>query len=162
MARHRHQVWIECSPDELFDVLMDPAANAHWQTGVVETRSDTVGLATVGTTMTEVREFAGCRGTLVYELVELEWGKRAVVRLVDGPLRGTASYECRAAAGGTAFTVVSEVTAQGRWRYAARAVAGVLAAELAISCQRLKLLLEQPLVDAPSVFMPRVLSEAVG
>ena len=148
MARHRHQVLIECSPEELFDVLMDPSANRHWQTGVVETSSTAVGLAGQGTTMTEVREFAGCRATLVYRLVELDWGRRAVVEILDGPLRGSASYVCHEVGGKTAFTVTSDVTPQGRWRYAARAISGVLAAELAMSCQRLKTLLEQPLYDS--------------
>lgn len=147
MARHRCSVLIDCSPDELFDVLMDPAANQHWQTGVVQTRATAPGLATPGTTMTEIREFAGCRATLVYQLVELQWGRRAVVRLLDGPLRGTASYVCEQIGGRTAFTVTSDVTPQGRWRYASRAISGVLAAELAMSCQRLKALLEQPAYD---------------
>lgn len=147
MASHTHQVWIDCTPDELFDVLMDPSANTYWQTGVVQTDADRCGLATVGTTMTEVREVAGCRATIRYRLVELEWGSRAVVAVVDGPLRGTASYACRSERGGTTFSVASDVTPQGRWRFAARAVAGVLAAELAVSCQRLKTLLEQPAVD---------------
>ena len=144
MARHRQQIWIDCTPEELFEVLMDPNANQYWQTGVVRTRSTTSGLASVGTTMTEDREFAGCRATVVYELIELDWPVRAVVRLVDGPVRGTASYTARAVAGGTAFTATSEVTPQGCWRYAGRALAGVLNAELALSCRRLKDLLEAP------------------
>lgn len=158
MARHRYQVWIDCSAEELFDVLMDPSANRHWQTGVVDTRSDARGLATVGTTMTEVREFAGCSATLVYRLVDLDWGHRAVVELVDGPLRGSASYQCRDVAGGVAFTVVSDVTPQGRWRLAAGAVSGVLAAELAVSCQRLKALLEQPVYSGAPQMELRELS----
>ena len=150
MARHTHEVWIDCTPDELFDVLMDPSANAYWQTGVVRTDADRIGLAAVGTTMTEVREVAGCRATISYRLVELEWGTRAVVAMVDGPLRGTASYRCRSDAGGTTFSVTSDVVPQGRWRFAACAVSGVLAAELAVSCQRLKTLLEQPaLMEQP-------------
>lgn len=144
MATHTHQVWIDCTPDELFDVLMDPAANEYWQTGVVRTDADRDGLAAVGTTMTEVREVAGCRATISYRLIELEWGVRAVVEIFGGPLRGTASYTCRHAEGGTAFSVESDVAPQGRWRFAACAMGGVLAAELAVSCQRLKTLLEQP------------------
>ena len=161
MARHRHQVVIDCTPEELFDVLMDPSANRHWQTGVVETSSTAVGLAVEGTTMTEIREFAGCRATLVYQLVELDWGRRAVVEILDGPLRGTASYSCHSVGSKTAFIVTSDVTPQGRWRYAGRAVTGVLAAELALSCQRLKMLLEQPLYDRPPAVALRELS-AVG
>ena len=143
MATQTHQVWIGCDPDEVFDVLMDPAANSAWQTGVVRTRATATGLATVGTTMTEDREFAGCRATIVYRLVELDWPRRAVVEIVDGPLRGTASYLCRPADGGTQLTVMSDVAPQGRWRLAARAITGLLTAELMVSCQRLKALLEQ-------------------
>lgn len=146
MARHTHRVWIQCDPEELFEVLVDPDANRYWQTGVVETRSTASGLADVGTTMTETREFAGYRTTLVYELVELEWARRAAVRLVDGPLSGTATYECRAADGGTELTVASDVTPKGRWRCAGRALGGLLTAELAVSCQRLKQLVEGPAV----------------
>ena len=152
MATQTHRVWIGCDPDEVFDVLMDPAANSAWQTGVVHTRATQPGLATVGTTMTEDREFAGCRATIVYRLVELEWPRKAVVRIVDGPLRGTASYICRPADGGTELTVTSDVAPQGRWRLAARAIGGLLTAELMVSCQRLKSLLEQ---RAP-VHAPRV------
>lgn len=144
MARHTHQIWIDCDPGALFAVLMDPAANCRWQTGVVETRSTVDGVATPGATMIETRELAGCRTTIEYQLVEMEWARRAVVRLVKGPLRGTASYLCRPAGGGTELTVASDVTLQGRWRCAGRAVRGVVAAELAVSCQRLKALLEQP------------------
>lgn len=144
MATQTHQVWIDCDPDEVFNVLMDPAANRCWQTGVVRTRATLSGLAEVGTTMTEEREFAGCRATIVYRLVELDWPHRAVVCIVDGPLRGTASYICREIDGGTELTVTSDVAPQGRWRLAARAIGGVLTAELMVSCQRLKALLEQP------------------
>ena len=155
MAMHEHQVWIDCSPDELFDVLMDPAANAHWQTGVIATDADTSGLATVGTTMTEVREVAGCRATIRYRLDQLQWGSAAVVSIVDGPLRGTASYTCEpAATGGTIFRVSSDVAPQGRWRFAARALGAVLTAELAVSCQRLKTLIEQPAFDAQPHLQP--------
>lgn len=144
MTTKTHQLWIDCSPSELFSVLMDPASNRRWQTGVVDTRASEPGPAKVGTTMTEVREFAGCNATIGYRLVELEWGRRAVVRLIDGPLRGTASYACRARDGGTEFRVTCDVTPQGRWRFAGRAVSGLLCAELLMSCQRLKSLLEHP------------------
>lgn len=150
MARHSQQVWIDCTPEELFEVLMDPDANRHWQTGVVRTTADTPGLAGVGTTMTEVRELAGCRATIGYRLVELDWPHRAVVDLIDGPLRGTASYTCRAVAGGTLFVATSDVTASGRWRVAARAAGALLRTELAVSCTRLKSLIEDTPVRVPS------------
>ena len=161
MARSTHTVWINCDAAELFGVLMDPAANRRWQTGVVETRANCNGAAAVGTTMHEVREVAGYRATIEYRLVELEWPRRAVVRVIDGPLRGSASYSCRAARGGTELTVSSDVTAQGRWRYLSRALAGLLSAELAVSCQRLKSMLEEPATTtyaAPSAL--RVMSPA--
>ena len=147
MARHTHRVWIRCNPATLFEVLVDPASNRHWQTGVVETRSTAQGPADVGTTMTETREFAGYRTTLVYRLVELDWGRRAAVQLVDGPLRGTATYECRERAGGTELTVASDVTPKGKWRCAGRALGGLLTAELAVSCQRLKALVEEAALE---------------
>lgn len=150
MVTQTYQLWIGCDPDEVFSVLMNPAANCSWQTGVVRTRATDTGLATVGTTMTEEREFAGCRATIVYRLVELDWPRRAVVQIVDGPLRGTASYACQPISGGTQFTVTLDVAPQGRWRLAARAIGGLLTAELMVSCQRLKAMLEQPAqADAP-------------
>ena len=158
MARHTHQVWIGCDPEDLFEVLMNPQANGRWQSGVVTTHSNAAGLAEVGTTMTEVREFAGYRATIVYRLTELEWPYRAVVEIVDGPLRGTASYICRPLAGGTSFSVTSEVTPQGRWRLAGRAIAGVLAAELLVSCQRLKSLLERPGDTVRTGLLPNLLA----
>lgn len=97
MARSTHTVWINCDAADLFAVLMDPEANRRWQTGVVETRATCSGPADVGTTMHEVREVAGYRAMIEYRLVELEWPRRAVVRVVDGPLRGSASYSCRPA-----------------------------------------------------------------
>ena len=144
MRRDTYRVWIDCDPTELFSVLMDPAANRRWQTGVVQTTSTSDGEAAVGMTMTERREFAGYQVSLRYRLVEMEWAQRAVVELLDGPLRGTASYRCRALNGGTELTIALAVAPQGRWRCAARAVAAVMTAELAFSCQRLKALLEQP------------------
>ncbi len=144
MAGHSHTIWIDCDSEALFAVLMDPTANRRWQTGVVATHSTCNGVAAVGTTMRELREVGGYRTTIAYELVELEWGRRAVVRVIDGPLRGTASYTCRPARGGTDFSVASDVTPQGRWRYLGRAVTGLLTAELAVSCQRLKALVEAP------------------
>lgn len=159
MATQTHQVWIGCDPDDVFDVLMNPAANRCWQTGVVRTRATATGLAEVGTTITEDREFAGCRATIVYRLVELDWGRTAVVRIIDGPLRGTASYLCREVDGGTELTVTSDVAPQGRWRLAARAIGGVLTAELMVSCQRLKTMLEQPAnVAGTPRLVPRELS----
>jgi hypothetical protein len=70
------------------------------QTGVVQTRW-TRGEIAVGTRITESREFAGCSVTIVYQLIELRWPCRTVVRLIAGPLRGTASYVCEPMAGGT-------------------------------------------------------------
>ena len=146
MARYTHRVWIDRRPDEVFGVLMDASLNRRWQTGVVSTHAATNDV-TVGTRLQEVREFAGYRTTIVYELTELVWGTSATVRLVDGPLRGAATYECRSVDGGTEVTVSSDVAPQGRWRCVARAVGGVLSAELAVSCQRLKMLLEEPALD---------------
>lgn len=148
MRRDTHRVWIGCSPSDVFGVLMDPEANRRWQTGVVETTATGDGQASVGMTMTEQREFAGYRVTIAYRLVELQWAQRAVVQLLEGPLRGTASYHCRPVGGGTELTVALAVSPQGRWRCAARAVAAVMSAELSVSCQRLKTLLEQPAVRA--------------
>ena len=158
MATQTHQVWIGCEPDEVFNILMDPSANRSWQTGVVRTRATAPGLAEVGTTMTEEREFAGCHATIVYRLVELDWPRRAVVSIVDGPLRGTASYICREVDGGTELTVTSDVAPQGRWRLAARAISGVLTAELLVSCQRLKAMLEQPATVDPQRLVHGALS----
>ncbi len=163
MARYTYSVQIRCSPTELFAVLMDASANCRWQTGVVQTRCAPGGDTRVGTTITEVREFAGYRTTIVYRLVELQWARRATIRLVDGPLRGTATYACRETAAGTELTVTSDVMPQGRWRLAGRALTGVLAAELALSCDRLKALLEQPVntpAESPVVVRSAVLSPA--
>ena len=161
MARHTHTLWIDCDPADLFALLMDPAANRHWQTGVISTRSTCDGAAAVGATMTETREVAGYRTTIEYRLVELDWPRRAVVHVTDGPLRGTASYQCRSVRGGTEFTVASDVTPQGRWRCLARAVGGLMAAELAISCQRLKALVEQPAPETRTARRPvRMMSPA--
>ncbi len=151
MARYSHRVGIDCEPEALFEVLLDPASNARWQAGVVCTDASTCGLATVGTRMTEVRELAGCRSEIVYELVELEWPVRTVVEIVAGPLAGTASYVCRPVAGGSELSVTFDVSPRGRWRLLAPAMSALMAAEVALSCQRLKSLLDAPALQPAGV-----------
>lgn len=143
MARCTRRVWIRCEPAALFEVLMDASANRHWQSGVVETRAAPTGEAVIGTTMTEIRALLGYRTTLVYRLVELDRPWRAVVELLEGRLRGTAGYACRPVASGTELTVISDVTPRRQWRCVGTAVAALLTSELALSCERLKLLVEQ-------------------
>ena len=130
MARYSYRVEIDCEPEALFSVLLDPASNARWQAGVVHTRASTPGLAGVGTRMTEVREVAGCRTEIGYELVAVEWPSKTVVRMVAGPLAGTASYTCRRTHGGTEFTLTCDVAPRGRWRLMAPAMAAVMALSL--------------------------------
>jgi hypothetical protein len=143
-----HKVWIECTPADVFTVLMDPAANSRWQRGVVAAHTTSPGLATVGSRMTEVRELAGCRTTITFELIELDWPRRAVVRLVDGPLTGTASYHCRPVAAGTELTAVCDVTVRWPLPCAGRLLARAGRTELARSLRQLKALLEQQAVHA--------------
>ena len=136
MLHHSHRITVRCTPAALFAVLLDPSANRRWQTGVFQTRW-TPGEISVGTTITEIRELAGCSVTIVYQLIELRWPCRTVVRLLEGPLRGTASYVCDPVPRGTALTVSFAVRPVGRWRLAAPAVSSVIAAEVRLSCQRL-------------------------
>jgi hypothetical protein len=142
MPRTTHRITIHCGAAALFAVLMDPAANRQWQTGIIDSWASCGGPATVGTIITEVRKIGGYRATLTYRLVELDWPRRAAVEIIDGPLRGTASYVCRPTTRGTDFTAVADVALQGRWRCASPMMARLAAAELALSCQRLKTLME--------------------
>lgn len=153
MTRYTHQMTIGCSPALVFALLLDPAFNRQWQTGVVRTEwtDSHVG---VGTTITEVRELAGRHVTIAYELLEVQWPCRSVVRLVAGPLRGTASYGCRPVADGTELTVSCDVCPVGRWRSAAPALRAALAVDVTLSCQRLAALAEAA-GSAPAVASAR-------
>lgn len=139
-ARLHTTVTIRRSPEGVFAFLMDAANNARWQDGVIACDQD--GPAAVGTRVHETRELLGVRLQLCYELVEIDWPRRAVVHAIEGPVALRATYELAPRGGATVLTVTGEAE-----RPCLPALAGPLGRalarrELGTSCAALKRVLE--------------------
>jgi uncharacterized membrane protein len=96
----------------------------------------------VGSRVRRVASFLGKRIEYVNEVVELEPGRRLVMRSVKAPFRMTVTYEFEEADGGTTMRIRTEGDASGFYRVAGPMLARAVRKGVARDLARLKAKLE--------------------
>lgn len=128
--------------ERVYTYLADVRNNPKWQVGILETRADHDGPATVGTKVTDVRTFIGRKIEITYEVVEMVPDKLLSLKSISGPFpfKGTTTLE--SVDGGTRVTTGFEMEATGFFKLAEGLVASSLKKDLETSFAKLKEILE--------------------
>ncbi|MDQ3662413.1 MAG: SRPBCC family protein [Actinomycetota bacterium] len=95
--------------EEVFAYLTDPEKLPEWQSMVSESRQDSSGLMSVGTRVTNVRNFLGRRIESQAEVTAYESPRRFDLRVVSGPVPFQISHTLEPREG----TTIVKVEAQG-------------------------------------------------
>jgi carbon monoxide dehydrogenase subunit G len=143
--RVERTVDIAASPQEVYDVVMDPARLEEWVTIHSHLEDAPNGRLKKGSKMTQVLKLAGTKFHVRWTVVEND----PYVRVVwegRGPVASHARvvYELEGNGAGTRFSYLNEYDLPGGalGRFAGRAVSRVTQKELDGSLQRLKSLVE--------------------
>src|SRR5262245_33358961 len=128
--------------EDVFEFAEDPARHALWQATLVESHLLTNGPMGVGSRVREVRRFLGVGFELTWEVTEYLPSTRSAVKIVSGPIPGTASYDLEPADEGTKLTVGGDVDAKGVFSLGDSIFKRMAGRELATNLARLKGLLE--------------------
>lgn len=121
----------------------DPANAPEWYENIVSVEWRTEPPAAVGSRMAFVARFLGRRLAYVYEIAELEPGRRLVMRTADGPFAMQTTYTWEdAGAGATRMTLRNRGEPAGFSRVAALFMAPAMRHANRKDLQRLKMLLE--------------------
>jgi len=128
--------------ETVYTYLADVRNNLKWQVGILETRVETDGPATVGTKVTDVRTFIGRKIEITYEIVEMVPNKLLSLKSISGPFpfKGTTTLE--SLDGGTRVTTAFEMEATGFFKLAEGLVTSGLKKDLESSFAKLKEILE--------------------
>jgi carbon monoxide dehydrogenase subunit G len=144
-VRVERTVEIAASPQQVYDVVMDPARLEEWVTIHHHLEDAPNGRLRKGSKLTQYLKLAGTKFKVRWTVVENE----PYVRVVwegRGPVTSHARvvYELEENGGGTTFSYLNEYDLPGGalGRFAGRAVSRVTQKELEGSLQRLKSLVE--------------------
>lgn len=136
---------IAASPEQVYEVIMNPACLAEWVTIHVALERAPAGSLEQGSELTQKLELAGRCFTVRWEVVENLAAKRVVWR-GRGPMRSHAgvTYELEPIEGGTRFSYTNEFALPGGplGRVAGPVVKRVTANEIDRSLDRLRQLVE--------------------
>jgi hypothetical protein len=113
-----------------------------WIGALSEVRQVTDGAFGVGSQVERVAGFLGKRIEYVNEVVELEPGKRLVMRSVKAPFPMTVVYEFEDADGGTRMRIRTRGEASGFYKLAGPMLAAAVKRGVAGDLARLKAILE--------------------
>src|SRR5687767_8377627 len=113
MARFEQKVVIERPLGEVFAYLTDLEKLPEWQSSIVEIRREDDRPLEAGTRFTEVRRVAGRRIESTIEVAALEPEREFSLRVVEGPVPGTARHLLEAEGAATSLTVLGELTGGG-------------------------------------------------
>jgi uncharacterized protein YndB with AHSA1/START domain len=119
----QHEIEIDRSPADVFDVLTDPEQLSSWQTTTVAVKRDRQGPLVVGERFDEVHRAMGRETPSTVEVVDFEPGKLFALRIVSGPLPLDGRWELSPTASGTRLTFTGEARSPGLMRLAKPMVA---------------------------------------
>ncbi len=110
--RSEKSVVIERSVEEVFGFTDNPANEALWQSGTIESRYTSEGPVGVGSTGASVAKALGRTIETTWEITEYEPNRRVVFLSTSGPIPYEGAWLYEAVDGGTRLTV-TEVAPQG-------------------------------------------------
>jgi uncharacterized protein YndB with AHSA1/START domain len=136
---------IAAPPDEVAAYAGDPGNAPEWYVNIVAARWRTSPPVAVGSLVDFEARFLGKRLVYTYEVVELDPGRRLVMRTAEGPFPMETTYTWEAAPGGTG--TLMRLRNRGRPRglaaVAAPVMAGAMRRATAKDLERLAGLLER-------------------
>lgn len=143
--RIEHTVRIKATPEEVYEVVMNPRCLAEWVTIHEYLEDAPDGQLRKGSTLTQCLKLAGKGFKVRWTVVENDRAKR-VVWEGKGPVRSKAKviYELAADGGGTSFFYVNEYDLPGGplGRMAGPMVKKITAGEVDASLKKLKAMVE--------------------
>ena len=128
--------------EEVFAFVTDPANNARWQDGLVESRMTSSGPMGVGAQVTDVRKFLGRDMDSKLEVTAFEPNKKFAQKVVKGPLPFEIILTLEPAGGGTRVNLVAQGEPGGFFKLAEGMVQKQLQNQLEGDAERLKKALE--------------------
>src|SRR5688500_13761073 len=132
-------------PDEVAAFAGNPENAARWYKNIKSVQWPTSRPLGVGSRLAFEAEFLGKRLSYVYEVIELEPGKRMVMRTAEGPFPMETSYGWEAAgAGKTRMTLRNRGEPSGFSRLFSPLMSTMIRRENSKDLARLKQLLENP------------------
>jgi uncharacterized protein YndB with AHSA1/START domain len=134
---------IRADPRVVADYAVDPGTAPEWYSNIRAVAWRTEPPVRVGSTMDFVAQFLGRRLAYTYEVVELEPGRRLVMRTADGPFPMETTYTWEPSGDGTRMTLRNRGTPAGFSRVAAPFLATAMRRATTKDLARLKALLEE-------------------
>ena len=128
--------------EEVFTFVTDPANNARWQDGLVESRVTSSGPMGVGTQVTDVRKFLGRDMDSKLEVTAFEPNKKFAQKVVKGPLPFEIIMTLEPSGSGTKVNLVAQGEPGGFFKLAEGMVQKQLQNQLEGDAERLKKALE--------------------
>lgn len=127
---------------EVFAFVTDPANNAKWQEGVVESHMASTGPMGVGAQVIDVRKFLGRDIESKLEITAFEPNKKFAQKVISGPLQFEVTETFEAAGDGTKLSVVAQGEPGGFFKLAEGMVQKQLHSQLEGDAGRLKKVME--------------------
>lgn len=142
MIKVEHSVVINRPVPEVFAFVTDPANNAKWQEGLVESRIVSPGAMDVGSQITDVRKFLGRDMESKLEVTVFEPNKRFVQKVISGPIPFEIIQTFDPSVNGTKLTVLTQGEPGGFFKMAAGVVQKQLESQLQGDVERLRNVLD--------------------
>ncbi len=142
MIKVESSIVINRPVSEVFAFLTDPANNAKWQDGLVESRLESPGPVGLGSKITDVRKLMGRQLESKLEVTAYEPGKRVSQKTVSGPLPFEITMTFEPTEGGTKVVTMAEGEPGGFFKLAEGMVRKQLESQFAGDSARLKKVLE--------------------
>ena len=121
-------------------VAGDPSRAPEWYANITTVQWQTTPPAMIGSRMDFVAQFLGRRLAYTYEIVELDPGKRMVMRTADGPFPMETIYLWDPVDGGTLMTLCNRGEPHGFSRMAAPMMARAMKSAMTKDLERLSAL----------------------
>ena len=136
------QTEIARPPDDVAAFAMEAENDTLWIGGISEARRLTSGPTGVGTRVERVAHFIGRRIEYVMEVVELEQGRRIVLRSIKSPFPMRVTYAFEHAPRGARASVRVQGDPQGFYTLAAVVMGPAVRRSIARDLRRLKEIVE--------------------
>lgn len=128
--------------DKVFNFITDPANNARWQEGLVESRMGSSGPMRVGSQVIDVRKFLGRQIESTLEITALEPNKKFAQKVISGPLPFEVIMTFNGAGDETTIDLLAQGEPGGLFKLAEGMVQKQLQSQLEGDAERLKRALE--------------------
>jgi hypothetical protein len=127
---------------EVFAFVTNPANDAKWQEGVIESRMVSPGPMGVGSKLKDARKFLGLKMESELEVTEYAPDQAFGLKVSSGPMQFEIKQSFEAVGGGTRIALVAEGEPAGVFKLAGGAFKKQLEGQLTADSERLKQVLE--------------------